>query len=272
MVFLLGSVVAFAQSDASGTVRGEDGDALIGATVLVKNSNFGTVTNAKGEFTLNGVNSGAILVISYTGYAPAEVAAANGLMIILEKSALLNAVVVTAQKRESTVQSTPISIGVVTAEEIALAPDNSLDDLLQNVPGVEVQGLAQGGQVYVRGIGSSIDPTFADPAVALMVDGAYNGRTESVVGGVYDVERVEVLRGPQGTLYGRNASGGSINVITANPVLKNTGYVRAQLGNYSLWKVEAMGNAKISNTAAVRVAGFKANARWVCGRRFDECR
>ena len=256
MVIVFAVTITNAQT-ISGMVQDEDNAPLIGATVLVKGTNNGTTTDVDGNFRINDVPENAVLVISYTGYAPQEVNATDGMTVTLERSATLREVVVTAQKRSESVQSIPISIGVLRKEEIAQAPDNGLDNLLRNVPGVEIQGLAQGAQVYVRGIGSSIDPTFADPAVALMVDGAYNGRTESVAGGVYDVERVEVLRGPQGTLYGRNASGGSINVVTANPVLKNTGYVRAQAGNYSLWKIEAMGNAKLGKKAAVRVAGFR---------------
>ena len=256
LMFFVGLGMANAQT-VSGRVQDEDSTPLVGATVVIKGSSNGTTTDVDGQFQITGVSANAIIVISYTGYAAQEVQAGSNLVITLERSATLREVVVTAQKRSESVQSIPISIGVLRTEEIAQAADNGLDNLLRTVPGVEIQGLAQGAQIYVRGIGSSIDPTFADPAVALMVDGAYNGRTESVAGGVFDIERVEVLRGPQGTLYGRNASGGSINVITADPVLKNSGYVRAQLGNYSLWKIEAMGNAKLGDRAALRVAGFR---------------
>jgi len=168
-------------------------------------------------------------------------------------------IVVTAQKRAEDVQSTPISIGVVTGRDIALKAQNNLDAVLRDVPSVEVQGLAQGAQLYIRGVGSSVDPGFADPSVALMVDGAYNGRTESVTSGSYDIDRVEVLRGPQGTLYGRNASGGSVNVITANPRLEEgvSGYVRGQLGNYDHRRIEAAVNVGVNEKLAFRVAGFR---------------
>ncbi len=240
----------------SGSVVDDEGQPLIGANVVVVKTKEGTVTDEKGVFNLSNAAKGVQLEVSYVGYQAVLVKAAANIKVVLH-SALLDEVFVTAQKRRENVQRIPVSVGVLTAKEISMTGNTSLSNVISNIPSVEVQGLAQGAQVYVRGVGSSIDPTFADPAVALMVDGVYNGRTESVTGGVYDLDRVEVLRGPQGTLYGRNASGGSINMITANPVFENKGYVRAQLGNYNLWKVEAMANAKLSDNMAIRVAGYK---------------
>jgi len=170
----------------------------------------------------------------------------------------LEEIVVTAQKRSETVQTTPLSVTAITGEEILQKAQGSLNAVLKDAPGVELQGLAQGTQVYIRGVGSSIDPMFADPAIALMVDGAYNGRTEGVESGAYDIERVEVLRGPQGTLYGRNASGGLINVITADPKLGEvSGYAQGQLGNYNLRRLEGALNVPVSDAAALRVAGYR---------------
>jgi len=167
-------------------------------------------------------------------------------------------VIVTAQKRKQSAQKTPIAIAVVSGEEIAGKAQNTLDAVLRNVPGVEIQGIAQGSQIFVRGVGSSIDPTFADPAVALMVDGAYLGRTESSVSGTYDIERVEVLSGPQGTLYGRNATGGVVNVLTSNPQLhKFSGTVRAQVGNHNLKRGELALNIPLGGISALRVAAFR---------------
>ena len=174
------------------------------------------------------------------------------------KATELQEVTVSAQKRVQSIQKTPMAVSAVSGEEIADKALNTVDAVLRSVPGVEVQGLAQGAQVYIRGVGSSIDPTFADPAVALMVDGAYLGRTESAVGGTYDIDHVEVLSGPQGTLYGRNASGGVVNVFTNNPVLgKFDGAYHQQVGNYHLFREEAELNVPLGDSAAFRVAGFK---------------
>lgn len=193
------------------------------------------------------------LVFTFFGLGMGAVASyVNAQELVLEN------IVVTAQKREEVAQETPISIGVVDGDTLSASAINTLDDALKTVTGVSVQGLAQGGQVYIRGVGSSIDPAFADPSVALMVDGVYNGRTEAVASGAYDIERIEVLRGPQGTLYGRNASGGSVNVITRNPVAgEQSAYLRVQAGNYSLARFEGGVNVPLGDHAALRVAGLR---------------
>jgi iron complex outermembrane receptor protein len=169
----------------------------------------------------------------------------------------LEEVIVTAQKRSEDVQRTAISIATISGESMAAQGTTSIDNALKDVPAVQVQGLAQGAQIFIRGVGSSIDPSFADPAIALMVDGVYDGRTESVQGGALDVARVEVLRGPQGTLYGRNASGGSVNIVTRNPELDHfSSSVRVQAGNYALKRGEVMLNLPASGTLGFRVAGY----------------
>ncbi|MBT0670659.1 TonB-dependent receptor [Novosphingobium profundi] len=193
-------------------------------------------------------------------------------------------IIVTAQKRAQTLQSTPMSISAITGDDLRSQAKNTIEDALKDVPGVEIQGIAQGAQIYIRGVGSGIDPSFADPSVALMVDGVYNGRTEAVAGAGYDIERIEVLRGPQGTLYGRNASGGAVNVITKNPELgKRELIFRGQYGNYDAYRVEGVVNLPIGDSVAVRVAGFRdrhksyvdtggmdANARGVRGKIYME--
>lgn len=167
-------------------------------------------------------------------------------------------IIVTATKQVTTVQHTPLSIGVITGDEIARRAQNSVEDVLRNLPAVQIQDFAQGAQVYIRGIGSSVDPLFADPSIALMNDGVYDGRTESLQAGGFDIDRVEVARGPQGTLYGRNATGGVINVLTRNPLLGTTsGDLRLQIGNYNSRRVEGAINLPLGQIAAVRVAAFR---------------
>jgi outer membrane receptor protein involved in Fe transport len=242
LFFACSATSLFAQNaNISGKISDDDGAALVGASVVVKGSNNGVITDTNGAFTLSNVPKGSTLVVSFVGYDTKEVAASDNLKIALTEGSALEAVTVTAQKRTEDVQKIPISISVMTRPKITERGINSFDNALRQMPGVEVQGLAQGAQVYIRGIGSSIDPTFADPSVALMVDGVYNGRTETVIGGIFDMERVEVLRGPQGTLYGRNATGGSINIITSNPNLTS---------RQTLWLTHT--SQRASNKAAFR--------------------
>ncbi|MBT81567.1 MAG: hypothetical protein CL587_14390 [Alteromonadaceae bacterium] len=172
----------------------------------------------------------------------------------------LEVIEVTAQKRVQSINDTAIAISAVSGDDITNRGDSSYDAAIKGTPSVKVQGIAQGAQVFIRGVGSQIDPAFADPAVATLIDGVYTGRTESVQAGTFDISRIEVLRGPQGTLYGRNASGGSMNVITRDPVLGDVeGYVTAQLGNFSMKRLEGALNLPVGDDFAIRVAGYKSS-------------
>lgn len=177
-------------------------------------------------------------------------------------------IIVTAQKREATLARTPIAMSALNGEDLAKRGISTLDEALRAATGVHVEAISQGGQVFIRGVGSSIDPQFADPAVALMTDGVYNGRTEGITGDGFDIDRVEVLRGPQGTLYGRNATGGVVNVITRAPKLDGfSGYARLQVGNYDSIRGEAAVNVPIVvDHVAMRLAGFKTKRDGFIGR------
>ena len=243
-------------AQVSGTIVDEAGIGLIGANVVEKGTTNGTVADVNGNFSIN-VAEGSILEISYTGYESQELAATANMRIVLLEGVGLEEIVITAQKRGENIQRTPISVSVLSGAKMGERGVNTLENALRQVPGLEIQQVAQGAQVFLRGVGSGIDPALADPSVALMVDGIYNGRTETLQAGVFDLDRIEVLRGPQGTLYGRNATGGSINVITNNPSLNgNSGNFKLTTGNYGLIKGEAMYNAALSDQFAIRVAGF----------------
>ncbi len=110
-------------------------------------------------------------------------------------------------------------------------------------------------QIFIRGVGSFAESPLSSPGVAFNVDGVYVGRPDGVGSNFYDVARVEVLKGPQGTLYGRNANGGSINVITHDPVLgQDSAGLSQEVGNYGLTRTQGFGNLAIGETSALRAA------------------
>ncbi|NBC34975.1 TonB-dependent receptor [Novosphingobium sp. FSY-8] len=168
----------------------------------------------------------------------------------------LNDIVVTAQKTTSTLQKTPIAISVVKGEDVAALGQTSADEVLKSVSGVEVQGAARGQVIAIRGLGTDTPPGVGESSVSTNFDGVYSIRAESNTLGFYDLERVEVLRGPQSTLYGRNATGGVVNMISANPVLNQRSLnVSMGAGNYSLMRGEAALNLPLGDTVALRVSG-----------------
>ena len=169
----------------------------------------------------------------------------------------LKDVVVTAERRRSNVQKTAISIATVSGEEQRAKGQTTLESTLSDTPAVTVMATPQGGQVYVRGVGSQGDSNWVDPAVSLNLDSVYSGRAERVFASMYDVQRVEVLRGPQGTLYGRNSTGGSVNVLTNNPTNKFGAGVNTQIGNYGLKHLDGYLNAPVNDVLSMRVAAMR---------------
>lgn len=136
--------------------------------------------------------------------------------------AQLEEVIVTAQKIEQLAQDVPVSVTAFSAEELSHRSVFDVADLEQHTPGLYsvgggTGGSGQQGNYFIRGVGQGEFTAAQDPGVATYVDGVYLGRTGGANFRLLDIERIEVLRGPQGTLFGRNAVGGAINVITKNP-------------------------------------------------------
>lgn len=168
-------------------------------------------------------------------------------------SSELATVVVTAQKRKESAQKASIAITAIGGEAINTNGQNALDDVLKDVPGVVMQSGQRGLTPSIRGLGSDLPPGVGDGAVATNYDGVYNVRPEGSQA-VYDIARIEVLRGPQSTLYGRSGPAGIVNVITNDPSFKREGSATVEAGNFSLLRSELMFNQPLSATLAVRAA------------------
>ena len=164
-------------------------------------------------------------------------------------------IVVTAERREQSVQRSSLAIEVFSGEALANAGVTQARDLNKLSPGVVIGQGGSATQIYVRGVGDFTSTPITNPAVAVNVDGVYVARSQSIEGNFFDLERVEVLKGPQGTLYGRNSSGGAINLITVKPRLGVTSANLAfEVGNYDLVKAEAGVTMPLGDTAAIRGA------------------
>ncbi|HWU03278.1 MAG TPA: TonB-dependent receptor [Novosphingobium sp.] len=167
----------------------------------------------------------------------------------------LEEIVVTAQRHASTAQKTAASISVMTGEQLAQQNATQVADVVRDVPAVSLNQSAKGGQIYIRGVGGGLDSQIGSPGIALNVDGRYQGQAAAALGALYDVARVEVLRGPQGTLYGRNATAGAVNILTNDPDGKLGGAISAGYGNYNSRRVEAAINVPVTQTLWLRAAG-----------------
>jgi len=166
-------------------------------------------------------------------------------------------VIVTATKQALTLQAVPASISVVGAAELADDHIVKPEDLNGTVPGLQIRPNNNDVSFFLRGVGHSPYSPQAENSVALNVDGVYMARTSEGLGAFFDVSRVEVLNGPQGTLYGRNATGGVVNVISALPTNTNQSYVSISGGSYAEIDGEAVFSGPISDNAQIRIGAYE---------------
>ena len=169
-------------------------------------------------------------------------------------------ITVTAQRREQALQDVTASVVALGADRLAEAHINNLQDLQTIVPSVNFGSDFNQAKIFIRGVGANTSTTGNATGVALHVDGAVVARAEAQLTSLFDLQRVEVLRGPQGTLYGRNATGGSINLITAKPTEELSGYSRFTVGNYTGLVAEGAVSGPITSNFLYRFA-VKAESR-----------
>ncbi|WFL76468.1 TonB-dependent receptor [Altererythrobacter arenosus] len=168
-----------------------------------------------------------------------------------------NVIIVTATKREQTLQETPVAVSVTTAETIERAQIRDVADLSSVVPSLTVsQSQSQFATTFsVRGFGTSGNNIGLEPSVAMFVDGVYRSRSIAQISDLPDIQRVEVLRGPQSTLFGKNASAGVISLVTKEPSFDFGGSVEASYGNYDAIVVKGYLTGPLSDNIAASLAG-----------------
>jgi len=181
------------------------------------------------------------------------VAVSNG---TTKDSGQLEEVVVTAQKRQETVNNTPVAVTALGMTQLQDAGVTTVSELTASVPNLQIHTIAVDDFVgiTIRGVSNLVYLPYGNPAVSTYIDGIYVDPPVGFSNDLYDLERVEVLRGPQGTLYGRNAMGGNVNIITADPKASFDANVDVSYGNFNDVMTHAMVNVPVSDGLAVRVA------------------
>ncbi len=171
----------------------------------------------------------------------------------------LEEVLVTAEKRSENIQDVPLSVAAIGGNDIKVGKVTDLNDVAMKVPGMAFNEFNVGEpNVYIRGIGNSSDSAASDQAVGVFLDEVYIGRTGGVGFDLFDLERIEILRGPQGTLYGKNTIGGAINIVTSRPSQEDEVRLSVSAGNYDLTNVQGLVSGGITDTISGKlVAQFK---------------
>lgn len=239
-IFLLSllSTPVFAQTAGilEGVVLNDDSESVENVWVHILNTSFTASTNSAGEFIFYEVPYGQYtIILEKTGFASlsqnVEVNSESNTLEIKLRSEMnrLQTVTVTAQKREEVIQEIPLSITSLSYEAVKESQIQNVNDLTAISPNLYASDPGDRRTVTsIRGIVT----TSYDPAIAVYIDGVNQFNLDTYITQLFDIERIEVLRGPQGTLYGRNAMGGVINIITRKPDRETSIFGEATIGNY----------------------------------------
>jgi len=172
---------------------------------------------------------------------------------------VIEEIIVTAQRREENIQDVPAAVTALGSLQLETRQIQDINDIANSVPNTIIQtggGTSSAARVWIRGVGDDESRGAVDPAVGIYVDGVYLGRNVGALVDLIDTERVEVLRGPQGTLYGRNTNGGAIKLISVAPQQENSGKVEVGLGNFGRANARGLVNFKLGDQTAARLTGL----------------
>ncbi|QJE03427.1 TonB-dependent receptor [Massilia forsythiae] len=181
-------------------------------------------------------------------------AAAQSLPQQSDSGAAIPEIIVTAQRSAAPESKTPVAMSVLGGADLEKAGLDTAGDLGARLPNVYLQESFDGLRIAIRGVSNADVTEKGDPSAAFMVDGVYLARPQSQTVSFYDVERIEVLRGPQGTLYGRNTTAGVVNVISKAPAPYFEGNANATVGSYGTRNAGAMVNVPVNDMLALRAA------------------
>lgn len=164
-------------------------------------------------------------------------------------------IIVTAERRSTSIQDTPLALSVIDGDKLRQGGNQGLTELAQQVPSLSFAQSFGIAQIFIRGVGNNFFSPGGDPGVATYADGVYLSDQEATAVAFLDLERIEVLRGPQGALYGRNATGGAVNLIAAAPTDDLEGRVGLQLGDFGRVQGDVVLSGPLGGGITARASG-----------------
>ena len=249
----------------SGKITNKDNNSLPGASVIIAGTNYGVNANESGEYLFDHIPAGKIKIqASFVGYKTTVtdfnvLPGQNNLDLTLDFSDIkLDGVTVLSQKREQQILDVPITMSVITARFIEQNNITDLGKLSEFVPGmlIRMQGVGRPSFV-IRGLTSDEVSPAAQPRISVFYNNVPISRANGAAVELFDMQQVDVLKGPQGTLFGRGAEIGAINYISNKPAAGFGGYINAGIGNYSQKELSGAINIPVINDKLlVRIAGL----------------
>jgi iron complex outermembrane receptor protein len=256
------SHLAFSQTNVVGVVRDTQGGPIVGANVVVKGTQTYVVTGVDGDFVLPAPKQLPFTIqITSVGFKAQEIQVYELLdepfEVALTEDGLLAEVVVTARRRTETAQTVPIPISVVRGAAVEDAGAFNVNRVKELVPSVQLYSSnPRNTTLNIRGMGSTFGLTNdgIDPGVGFYIDGVYYARPAATALDFVDIEQIEVLRGPQGTLFGKNTTAGAFNITTKKPSFTPAGNFEVSYGNYGYIQAKSSITGPIGEKFAARVS------------------
>ena len=262
LIFLFVGSVTHAQHTLSGTVKDAGGTPIEQANVVVKGTNAYAITDVSGSFTLSVTGESSVFLrVSSVGYKPQEIQVElisdKAIDITLAEDVLLSEVVITARRRKESAQKVPIPISVLSGETVEHSGAFNVNRLKELIPSVQLYSSnPRNTGINIRGLGSPFGLTNdgLDPGVGFYVDGVYYARPAAATLDFIDVERIEVLRGPQGTLFGKNTTSGAFNITTRKPSFTPGADFEVSYGNYGYVQAKSSVTGALTKKLAGRIS------------------
>jgi iron complex outermembrane receptor protein len=260
-ILLFAGIITHAQHTISGTVKDSQGTPIEQANIIIKGTNAHAVTDINGSFTLSFSAESAFVRISSVGYKPQEIQvdllSDKSIEIILVEDGLLDEVVVTSRRRSEVAKNVPIPISVLSGETVEQSGSFNVNRLKELIPSVQLYSSnPRNTGINIRGLGSPFGLTNdgLDPGVGFYVDGVYYARPAAATLDFIDIERIEVLRGPQGTLFGKNTTSGAFNITTRKASFTPGADFEVSYGNYGYVQAKSSITGPLGKKFAARVS------------------
>ncbi|MCX2480757.1 TonB-dependent receptor [Pedobacter sp. MC2016-15] len=262
LTLLLTAGFAFAQKPLTGIVKQSNGSPLPSATVKIRGTKIYVIADADGKFSIDPKQDTPFyLQVSSVGFKAQDFQILKiedtPIDIVLVESALLDEIVVTSRRRTEVLQDVPIPISVIGGKQIEESGAFNVNRVKELVPSVQFYSSnPRNTTLNIRGLGSTFGLTNdgIDPGVGFYVDGVYYARPAAGTLDFIDVERIEVLRGPQGTLFGKNTSSGAISITTRKPSFTPSGSFESSYGNFGYIQAKASITGPLTKKIAGRLS------------------
>ncbi|QIL42431.1 TonB-dependent receptor [Pedobacter sp. HDW13] len=260
LILLAGAI--FAQNPITGIIKGANGTKVPRATVKIRGTNVSVIADENGAFSIDTKQELPFYIqVSSVGYKPQDFQIIKlqdtPIELVLVESALLDEIVVTSRRRSEVLQDVPIPITVIGGQAAENAGAFNVNRLKELVPSVQLYASnARNTTLNIRGLGSTFGLTNdgIDPGVGFYVDGVYHARPAATSTDFLDIEQIEVIRGPQGTLFGKNTTAGAFNITTTKPTQTPSAKVELSVGNYNFLQAKTSVSGGLAKNLAAKIS------------------